>query len=286
MSYNKASKSGPETNSGNQKQGGPEANSGNRQQGGPAENSGNQQQRDSLLSLLSRVLSGFTYDLSKINSDTIKRLWTVLLLVRGEYDDSKKRKTSLKKQLDVATTDTDIQLILSELKKLKEMRKHLKKQLDIAGNNWFSSETAFQVHESLKSKELIHFAYFQRIGCLFDEQYMNPLLGLWLLRHIIQTTTHQIDRDWATCFLSLAILRGNCISYDTSESDTRDKRIQNFSDPRNADKFMSDVECQQVRNSYEYYRKEFLSKHELDKYSKKARTYIDNHPTEREEQMF
>lgn len=273
-------------NTGNLQQEGPEANSENLQQGGPAVNAGNQQQRDSRMKLLERVLSGFTCDLSKINCDTIKRLWTVLLSVRGEYDDSTKRKTSLKKQLDVATTDTDIESILSELKKLKEMRKHLKKQLDIAGNNWFFSETAFQVQKSLKSKELIHYAYFQRIGCLFDEQYANSLLGLWLLRHIIQTTTHQIDRDWATCFLSLAILRGNCISYDTAESDTREKRVKNFSDPRNADKFMSDVECQQVRNIYEYYRKEFLSKHEFDKYSKKARTYIRNHHTEREEQMF
>lgn len=281
MMSHKASRK-PAVNAGNQQQKRPEANSGNLQQRGPAENSGNQQQEGSLMKLLERVLSGFTYDLSKINCDTIKRLWTVLLSVRGEYDDSKKREVYLEKQLDVATTDTDIQSIRSELEKSKKRTKLLEKQLDIAGNNWFFSETAFQVHESLKSKGLIHFAYFQRIGCLFDEQYTNPLLGLWLLRHIIQTTTHQIDRDWATCFLSLAILRGNCISYNTAESDTRDKRIQKFSDPRNANKIMRDVECQEVRNIYECYRKEFLSKHEFEKYSKKALIYIRKHSIQRE----
>ncbi len=264
MSHRKASRR-PAVNAGNQKQGGPEANSGNQKQGYP------------LLSLLSRVLSGFTCNLSEIDIDTIAKLWIELLSVRGEYDDSKKRRAYLKQQLDVATTATDIQSIRSELEKSKQMKKRLEKQLDIAGNNYFSSETAFRVHEFLKSKESIDFACFQKIGCLFDEQYTNPLLGLWLLRHIIQTTTHQVDRDWATCFLSLAILRGNCISYDTAESDTKEKRIKYFSDPRNADKFMRDGECQEVRNIYEYYRKEFLSKHGLDKYSKKARTYIRKH---------
>ena len=267
MSYRKASRR-PAVNAGNQKQGGPEA------------NSGNQTHRYSLRSLLSRVLSGFTFDLSKIDIDTIGRLWIGLLSVRGTYDDSEKRTASLEQQLDVATTD--IQLICSELEKSKQMKKRLEKELDIAGNNYFSSETAFRVDEFLKSKELIDFACFQKIGCLFDEQYLNPLLGLWLLRHIIQTTTHQVDRDWATCFLSLAILRGNCISYDTAKSDTRDKRIKNFSDPRNADKFMRDVECQEVRNIYEDYRKEFLSKHGLDKYSKKALIYIRKHSIQRE----
>lgn len=270
MSYNEASRR-------------PAVNAGNQQQGGPAVNAGNQKQGDSLLNLLSRVLSRFAFDLSKIDIDTIGRLWIELLSVRGEWDDSKKRKESLKKQLDVATTDTE--LISSELKKSKQMTECLEKQLDIAGNNWFSNETAFRVHEFLKLREFIHFAYFQNIGCLFDEQYTNSLLGLWLLRHIIQTTTHQIDREWATCFLSLATLQGNCISYDTAESDTRDNRIKNYSDPRNADKFMRNVECQQVRNFYEYHRKEFLSKHGLDKYSKKARTYIREHPTEREEPL-
>ena len=283
MSYNNASRR-PAVNAGNQQQGGPAVNAGNQQQGGPAVNAGNLQQGDSLLNLLSRVLLGFTVDLSKINIDTMARLWIELSSARGEWDDSKKRKASLEQQLDVETTD--IQLIRSELEKSKQMKKRLEKQLDIAGNNWFSSETAFRVDEFLKYKRVIPFKRFQEIGCLFDEQYMNPLLGLWLLRHIIQTTTHQVDRDWATCFLSLAILRGNCISYDTAKSDTKEKRIKNFSDPRNADKFMRDVECQEVRNIYEYYRKEFLSKHGFDKYSKKAQTYIRKHPTEREEQMF
>lgn len=269
MSHNKASRI-------------PAENSGNQQQEGPEENSGNLQQGGSLMNLLNRVLSGFHFDLSKIDIDTIGRLWIELLSVRGEWDDSKKRKKSLKKQLDVATTDTE--LIRSELKKSKQMTERLEKQLDTAGNKWFSTETAFRVHDFLKFIHLIPFAYFQNIGCLFDEQYTNPLLGLWLLRHIIQTTTHQIDREWATCFLSLATLQGNCISYDTAESDTRDNRIKNFSDPRNADKFMSDVECPQVRNFYEYHRKEFLSKHEFEKYSKKARSYIRKHRIQREEQ--
>lgn len=260
----------------------PAVNSGNRQQGGPEANSGNQQQKEPLLRLLSRVLSGLTIDLSKIRDDTIARLWIELISVRGEFDDSQKRIRSLEEQLGVATTD--IQSIRSELEKSKQKMKSLEKELDTAGNNWFSSETAFRVHESLKSKELIDFAYFQQIGCLFDEQYTNPLLALWLLMHIVQTTTHQIDRDWATCFLSLAILRGNCISYDTAESDTRKNRVKNFSDPRNADKFMSDVECQEVRGFYEYYRNKFLSELELDAYSKKARSYIRKHSIPREEQ--
>ncbi len=272
----------PAVNSGNPQQGGPAENSGNQQQGEPSENSGNQQQGEPLLSFLSRVLSGFTVDLSSINSDTIAGLWTVLLSVRGEFDDSQKRIASLEKQLDVATTD--IKSIRSELKKSKQTKESLENELDTAGNKWFSTETAFRVNDFLKFIHLIPFAYFQRIGCLFDEQYTNPLFGLWLLRHIIQTTTRQIDRDWATCFLSLAILRGNCISYDTAESDTRENRIKNFSDPRNADKFMSDVECQEVRGFYEYYRTKFLSELPLDAYSKKARSYIRKHSIEREEQ--
>jgi len=269
MSYNKASRR-PEANSGNQKQGGPEANSGNQQQG------------DSRINLLSRVLSGFTFDLSKINIEEIGRLWIELLSVRGDWNDSKKRETSLEQQLEVATTD--IELIRSELKKSKKQKKCLENKLDIAGNNWFSSETTFRVHESLEYKSSIPFAYFQKIGCLFDDQYTNPLLGLWLLRYIIQTTTLQVDRDWATCFLSLAILQGNCISYETAESDTREKRVKNFSDPRNAGKFMRDVECQEVRDFYEYHRNKFLSKHELDKYSEKALKYIHKHRIPREEQ--
>lgn len=269
MSYNEASRR-------------PAVNAGNQQQGGPAVNAGNQKQGDSLLNLVSRVLSRFAFDLSKIDIDTIGRLWIELLSVRGEWDYSKQRTASLKQQLDVATTDTE--LIRSELKKSKQMTECLEKQLDIAGNNWFSNETAFRVHEFLKSGGLIHFAYFQNIGCLFDDQYKNSLLGLWLLRHIIQTTTHQIDREWATCFLSLAILQGNCISYDTAENDTRVNRIKNYSDPRNANKFMCDVECQEVRNIYEYYRNKFLSEHKLEKYSKKARSYIRKHRIQREEQ--
>lgn len=269
MSYNEAS-------------GRLEANSGNQKQGGPEANSGNQTQRDSLLSLLYRVLSGFTCDLSKIDIDTIAKLWIELLSVREKWENSKKRTDSLEQQLGVATTATDIQLIRSELEKSKQMTERLEKKLDIAGIEWFSSQIAFRVCDLLKYKRPIPYKFFEEIVCLFDEQYTNPLLGLWLLRHIIQTTTHQIDRDWATCFLSLAILRGNCISYDTAESDSRDKRIQKFSDPQNANEIMRDVECQEVRNSYEYYRKEFLSKHGLEKYSEKALIYISNHPTERE----
>jgi len=260
----------------------PAVNSGNRQQGGPEANSGNQQQKEPLLRLLSRVLSGFTVDLSKIRDDTIARLWIELISVRGEFDDSQKRIRFLEEQLGVATMD--IQSIRSELEKSKQKMKSLEKELDTAGNKWFSTETAFRVLELLNYNSMIPFAYFQQIGSLFDEQYTNPLLALWLLMHIVQTTTYQIDRDWAKCFLSLAILRGNCISYDTAESDTRKNRVKNFSDPRNADKFMSNVECQEVRGFYEYYRNKFLSELELDAYSKKALSYIRKHSIEREEQ--
>ena len=272
----------PAVNTGNLQQEGPEANSENLQQGGPEANSVNQQEESSLIKLLEPILSRFTYDLSIIHIDTIARLWTELLSVRVEWVDSNKRTAFLEEQLDVETTE--IELIHSKLNQSKQNTESLEKELDTAGNKWFSSETAFRVTEFLKFIHLIPLAYFQRIGCLFDEQYTNPLLGLWLLRYIIQTTTHQIDREWATCFLSLAILQGNCISYDTDDTNTREKRVKNFSDPRSANKVMTNVFCQEVRDSSEDYRKEFLSKHVLDKYSKQALKYIRKHRIQREEQ--
>ena len=205
-----------------------------------------------------------------------------MINIHQQWSDSKNMTENLEKQLEAATSD--IQTIRSELKESKKRTEQLEKKLDKAATVLYSNETIFRVLELLNYNSMISFERFQDIGCLFDEQYKNPLLGLWLLRHIIQTTTHQIDRDCATCFLSLAILRGNCISYDTAESDTRKNRVKNFSDPRNADKFMTNVFCQEVRDSYEYYRTKFLSELPLDAYSKKARSYIRKHRIQREEQ--
>jgi hypothetical protein len=250
--------------------------SGNHQQGGPASDSENP-----LIQHLDRTLLRFYLNLSDITSETVAHNYIEMLGIRDDWITFKKMTESLEQQLDVATSD--IQSIRSELKELKKRRELLEKELDKAATVLFSSETVIRVVDLLKYDRMISFERFQDIGCLLDEQYKHPLLALWLLRHIIQTTTHQIDRDWATCFLSLAILRGNCISYDTAESDTRENRVKNVSDPRNADKFMRNVVCQGVRDSYEYYRTKFLSEFPLDSYSKKARIYIEQHSIERED---
>jgi hypothetical protein len=251
----------------------PAVNTGNQQQEGPPENPRIQH--------LDRILSELSFNLCN-DIDTIARQRIEMINIRQKWIDSKIMTKNLKLQLNVATSD--IQTIRFELKESKKRTERLEKELDIAATVLYSSETSFRVLDLLKYDRMISFECFQEIGCLFDEQYENPLLGLWLLRHIIQTTTHQIDRDWATFFLSLAILQGNCISYDTDESDTRKNRVKNFSDPRNADKFMRNVVCQGVRDSYEYYRTKFLSELLLDAYSKKALSYVRKHSIPREEQ--
>ena len=260
----------------------PAENSGNLQQEGPEANSGNQKQEySSVIQLSNRVLSIFEIRLPP-TIEIIASRRTAMINIHQQWSDSKNMTENLENQLEAATSD--IQTIRSELKESKKRTEQLEKELDKAAIDLYSNETIFRVLELLNYRSVISFECFQEIGCLFDEQYENPLLGLWLLRHIIQTTTHQNNRDWATCFLSLAILQGNCISYDTDESDTRKNRVKNFSDPRNADKFMRNVVCQGVRDSYEYYRTKFLSELLLDAYSKKALSYIRKHSIPRKEQ--
>ena len=233
---------------------------------------------DSLRQLLDRILSKYIF----VPREDIETLRIEMIDIREQWIESKSMTKNLKLQLDVATSD--IQTIRFELKESEKRTKQLEKKLDIAATDLYSNETIFRVFDWLKYGSMMSLKRFQDIGCLFDEQYKNPLLGLWLLRHIIQTTTHQIDRDCATCFLSLKILQGNCISYDTAESDTRENRVKNFSDPRNADKFMMNVSTQSVQDFYKYHRDKFLSEFPLDAYSKKARSYIRKHCIQREEQ--
>jgi len=134
-----------------------------------------------------------------------------------------------------------------EIDRIEKLLLKLQKEKNEAERQLFSTIIKCKIGDKCNFPVVIPLTLFHEITSLFSEPQNNPLLAISLLKHIIDNSTVEINREWAQCFLALAVLRGDVIAYDCRKMKSPVYSIRNHSNPKLADECMIDVKTKCVR---------------------------------------
>ncbi len=178
---------------------------------------------------------------------------------------------------DISSKRIDLEATNFEIDRIKKLLSKLQKEKNEAEKKLFFATIKCKIVDKCNFLVVIPLTLFHEITTLFSEPLNNPLLGISLLKHIIDNSTVEINREWAQCFLALAVLRGDVIAYDCREMKSSVYRIQNHSNPKLADECMIDVKTKCVRKFYKNNLRLFLLEFAPSAYSESAQRYIQEH---------
>jgi hypothetical protein len=238
---------------------------------------------NSLTNLLSTILADQTpidSDFSRLmDNNSSKRI--DVEAINFEIESSKKLLLELQKKSKTEKELFDLEATKFEINRIKKLLLELQKEKNKAERQLFFSNIEFEIVAKCNFHVVIPRMLFHDIISLFSEPQNNPLLAILLLKHIIDNSTVEINREWAQCFLALAVLRGDVITYDCREIKSTVYRIQNHSNPKLADECMIDIKTKCVRTFYKHNRQRLLLEFAPSAYSESAQRYIQEHKIQR-----